>query len=147
MVIPWHLVSCFLVLLYHQYMKVLVFGTFDHIHPGHEYLLSEAEKRGALYVVVARDANVVRIKGRAPEQNEEERRQAILEKFPGASVYLGDPEDFLNPVREIQPNLILLGYDQQLPPGVYYEDLPCPVERAEAFQPEEFKSSLRRKTA
>ena len=125
-------------------MKVLVFGTFDRLHKGHRFLLTEASKRGALHVVVARDQNVLRIKGRLPEQNEETRKNALAREFPQASVLLGDPEDFLVPVRSLKPDLIILGYDQELPPQVRMEDLHTAVERLPPFEPETYKSSLRR---
>jgi FAD synthetase len=42
---------------------VMTFGTFDRLHPGHEYYLSEARKYGdCLITVVARDKTVVDIK-------------------------------------------------------------------------------------
>ena len=126
-------------------MRVLLFGTFDHLHPGHLFVFEEAKKRGDVSIVVARDRNVERIKGRAPDQNEEERRKTVLAAIPEAQVVLGDPGDFLAPVRSIKPDLILLGYDQRFPPGVTDADLPCPVERLPAFEPGKYKSSLRRK--
>lgn len=133
-------------LIHNSYMKILVFGTFDLLHPGHEYFLEQASSRGDLTVVVARDSTVRKIKGRAPVQHEQERRAAIVDRFPRATVILGnDAGDYLAPVRSVTPDLILLGYDQKLPPGVTERDLPCPVERAEAYQPERFKSSLMRK--
>ncbi len=125
-------------------MKVLVFGTFDLLHPGHEFLLKEASKRGELHVVVARDANVLRIKNRTPVHSEEERVQSVRSVVPDADVMLGDPADFLAPVRRVQPDLILLGYDQQLPPGVKEINLLCTVERLPPFEPEKYKSSLLR---
>ena len=125
-------------------MKVLMFGTFDRLHPGHEFVLEEGLKRGELHVVVARDITVEKIKGRKAKQSQEDRIQAIQEKFPKANVVLGTSGDYLQPVKAIAPDLILLGYDQKLPPGVGLEDLPCSVERLEAFEPERFKSSLRR---
>ncbi len=125
-------------------MRVLIFGTFDLLHPGHLFVFETARRRGDVTVVVARDANVARIKGRAPEQAETERAMAVRTAFPDASVILGDKTDFLSPVRAARPDLILLGYDQRLPPGVADADLPCPVERLAAFQPETHKSSLRR---
>jgi len=125
-------------------MRVLVFGTFDRLHPGHKFLLTEAGKRGDLTVVVARDANVRRIKGRLPTQNESERAEEIRRAFPRAGVILGDSEDYLRPIREQMPDLILLGYDQQLPPGIREEDFSCLTERLPAYKPERFKSSIRR---
>ncbi len=126
-------------------MKVLVFGTFDHLHPGHQFVLTEASTRGDLWVVIARDRNVQKLKGRTALQPEDERKRAVEDAFPGAHVVLGDATDFLVPVREITPDLILLGYDQALPPGVKESDLPCTVERLPAFEPERWKSSLLRK--
>jgi FAD synthetase len=125
-------------------MKVLVFGTFDLLHPGHRFVLSEAQKRGKLSVVVARDRNVQRIKGRFPVHDEDERMSHVRAAAPGATVVLGDAHDFLVPVRAIDPDLILLGYDQALPPGVKEEDLPYEIERLPAFHPEKYKTSILR---
>lgn len=126
-------------------MRVLLFGTFDRLHPGHRFVLTEAQKRGKLTIIVARDVTVQRHKGKLPMQSEEERRAAVSRAVPSARVLLGDSDDYLRPVRENAPDLILLGYDQGLPRKVKLEDLPCPVERLPAFRPELYKSSLRRK--
>ena len=126
-------------------MRVLTFGTFDHFHPGHAAYLSQAASRGDLFVVVARDANVERIKGRRPDDDEATRTVAVRAAFLKATVVLGNSGDFLQPLREIKPDLLVLGYDQRLPPGVTEADLPCPVERAEPFEPGMYKSSLRKK--
>ncbi len=124
--------------------RVLVFGTFDGLHPGHRFVLTEAQKRGDVTAIVARDENVQKIKGRASVESEQVRMEAIQKEFPTVTVRLGHESDYLIPVREIQPDLILLGYDQKLPPGVSDNDLPYPVERLPAFEPERYKSSLLR---
>jgi FAD synthetase len=123
--------------------RVLTFGTFDVLHPGHLHYLSQAQERGELWVVVARDSTVLSIKGHSPIQSEQERLQGVQQAFPQAHALLGDPRDFTTPLRTVQPDLILLGYDQHLPPGVREEDLPCKVERASPLKPDEFKSSIR----
>lgn len=123
-------------------MKVLIFGTFDRLHPGHRFVLDEAEKRGEMYVVVARDVNVQHFKGHAPQQSETERQKGIQDAYPRAHVLLGHETDYLVPVHMVQPDCILLGYDQQLPPGIEEADLPCKIERLEPFEPEKYKSSL-----
>lgn len=120
----------------------MVFGTFDLFHPGHSSLLKQAQALGTVTVVVARSANVERIKGRKPMQSDEERAKAVKEAFPDADVILGDPNDFLVPIRERKPDVLLLGYDQALPPGLTESDLPCPVKRGEALRPDRYKSSL-----
>lgn len=124
-------------------MKVLVFGTFDRLHPGHRFVLTEALRRGAVTAVVARDTSVLAIKGHSPDQTERERLDAVQAAFPSVSVMLGDAADFLAPVRAVRPDLIVLGYDQRMPPGITEQDLPCAVERLPAFHPEVYKSSLR----
>ena len=125
-------------------MRVLVFGTFDNLHPGHMFLLHEAEARGELWVIVARDNTVEKLKGKTPTQSEDERKEALESALPNAHILLGDTEDYFTPVKEIAPDLILLGYDQQLPPGVKFDDFSCPVERVKPHKPEQYKSSLLR---
>lgn len=124
-------------------MRVLIFGTFDYLHAGHRYVIERALARGETWIVVARDETVVRIKGKRPRQSQEERLQVIAREYPSMHPILGDSADYLTPIREITPDLILLGYDQGLPPGVSMSDLPCVVERLPPFHPEQYKSSLR----
>lgn len=124
---------------------IMVFGTFDLLHPGHHFLVEEALRRGRVTVVVARSTNVEKIKGRSPVQNDEERLAAIRKAFPSVTVILGTDNDFLRPIRELKPDLLLFGYDQRLPPSITESDLKCRIERAEAFQPEKYKSSLMKK--
>ena len=123
----------------------MVFGTFDLLHPGHEFVLREAMKLGRVTIVVARAENVLRMKGRAPTESDAERCAALRKAFPEGNILLGDAKDFLVPVLSIAPDLILLGYDQKLPPGVTEQDLhPAVIERLPAFKPRQFKSSLLR---
>ncbi len=126
-------------------MRVLTFGTFDHLHPGHLSYLSQAQKKGELFVVIARDENVRKIKNLLPDHTEEERAAAVRAAFPRATVVLGDAHDFSRPLRDLKPDLLILGYDQHLPPGLSEASLPCPIERAEPFEPHLHKSSFKRK--
>lgn len=125
-------------------MKILTFGTFDHLHPGHVAYLNEAASKGDLFVIVARDAHVEQIKGVTPDQSEHDRLAALKDAFPDAQVVLGDAEDYRKPVRDINPDLIVMGYDQKLPPGVTEADVDCTILRAAPFDPEIHKSSLLR---
>ncbi|OGJ54671.1 hypothetical protein A3D11_00065 [Candidatus Peribacteria bacterium RIFCSPHIGHO2_02_FULL_49_16] len=128
-------------------MRVLVCGTFDCLHPGHRFFLDQAQKKGnELFIIVARDQSVEQIKGRAPVQAEKERLELLSSLYPEAHVVLGSlGGDFLKPVREIKPNVLCLGYDQKLPPGVIEKDIGCKIMRIPAFKPEEYKSSILRK--
>lgn len=127
-------------------MRVLVFGTFDRLHPGHWHFLEKALAFGELWIVVARDRTVAIIKGDRPAENETERKRALERAFPSAHVIFGDESDYLAPLRFVRPDRILLGYDQSLPPGIADKDLPCPVERLSAFEPEIWKSSILKRT-
>ena len=58
--------------------RVMCCGTFDYLHPGHLSFIEQAAALGdELYVVVARDENVQRIKGHYPDHREEDRKAAI----------------------------------------------------------------------
>lgn len=123
--------------------RVLVFGTFDYLHPGHVFVLSEAAKLGdELFVVVARDKNVEKIKRIRPTHNEEERAAAIEALDYVSDVRLGYEEwgKHLQVLEDVQPDIIVLGYDQKavIPEG------PWKVVRLEAFEPHKYKSSLLR---
>lgn len=136
------------VLYYHSMPpRVLTFGTFDHFHEGHRAYLSFAAKQGELFVIIARDANVQHIKGQGSDHSEDDRLQAVQEAFPGATVQLGDPDDYMQPIRDIGPDIIVLGYDQRMPPGLTEEALECKILRAEPHQPDTFKTSKIRKNS
>jgi len=94
-------------------MKVLVAGTFDILHPGHIYLLEEAAKLGDVYVIVARDRNVEKLKGRLPVFNERERMKIVESLRFVKKAVLGDTGDFFRAVVEIDPDIIFLGPDQE----------------------------------
>ena len=94
---------------------VMVFGTFDGVHPGHEYFFAEAKKLGdRLVVCIARDTIVEALKGRRPKRPEIERREALAESRSVDQVVYGDRElGSYRIVEEISPEVIALGYDQQ----------------------------------
>jgi cytidyltransferase-like protein len=130
-----------------QRCRVLCCGTFDHLHPGHESFLRQAAALGdELHVVVARDRNVQRIKGRLPDRKEAERLRQVQALGLVAVVRLGCPgADFLQVIRDIQPDVIALGYDQSPPPGLAKAFPHCRIETLQAHHPERYKSSLLRR--
>lgn len=123
---------------------VMVFGTFDLLHDGHRFLIREAQRMGRVTIVVARSTNVKKVKGFDPNEDDAARMMNLRTAFPQADVILGDPANFLTPIQSLKPDLLLLGYDQRLPPGITEVDLGVPFERAKAHKPEMFKSSLMR---
>lgn len=93
--------------------KVLTFGTFDIFHPGHEHYLKEAKKYGnELYVVVSRDKTVLEVKNRKTVNDENKRLEYVrsLDYVDGA--FLGSDGDKYKIIEEINPDVIVFGYDQ-----------------------------------
>jgi len=94
--------------------RVLVFGTFDGIHPGHEFFLRSAKARGTELVVgVARDAYVHQWKHRKPSKQEQRRLKEIQELPYVDSARLCDElTSTFRIVEDVTPDLIVLGHDQ-----------------------------------
>lgn len=91
--------------------RIVATGTFDVLHPGHIYYLSESKKLGdELWVIVARDANV-KHKPR-PIMPEEQRLRMVAGLKPVDHAVLGDKTDMFRPIEEIQPAVITIGFNQ-----------------------------------
>jgi len=133
--------------------KVLIFGTFDGLHLGHLNFFEQAKEYGDyLIVVVARDKTVKRIKNRFPSNNEIERLRTLQRCKLIDEARLGDENNPYIIIREINPDVICLGYDQR----AFTEDLPKELEKMklatkiykmEPFQPEKYHSLIRRARA
>ena len=94
--------------------KVMVFGTFDIFHKGHENFLQQARNHGDfLRVVMARDITVSKIKGYAPKYSEQERMNIIKKSALADEVVLGSLNDKYKVIRDYRPDIICLGYDQK----------------------------------
>src|SRR3989339_820475 len=116
--------------------KVMIFGTFDIIHPGHLYLFEEAKKLGdTLTVIVARDQTVLEVKGRAVQNNE---NLHIADK-----VILGNLADKYQVIKEEKPDIIALGYDQRAFVDSLNEtlDSKTKIVRLKPFKEDIYKSS------
>lgn len=127
---------------------VLAFGTFDLLHPGHEFFLRFAREQGVrLTVVIARDQTVERLKGRAPCDPEAQRKEAVRSLGIADEVLLGESDDHLRWIRERRPDLIVLGYDQTHFTDRLRGDLDAlglrdtRIVRAPSHDPERWKSS------
>jgi len=130
--------------------KIMVFGTFDMIHTGHEDLFRQARALANdpyLVVSLARDASVVRIKGAMPRHTEGERLTAIRMHPLVNEALLGDSSGYIEHIKQVAPDIIALGYDQS---GEYVQDLEHDLKvagltvrivRLAPFKPEEFKTS------
>lgn len=94
--------------------RIMIAGTFDLIHAGHIYLISEAAKLGNVYVVVATDKNRELFSGERPIIPQEQRLEIIKNLKNVKDARLGRSDnDTLKTVEEINPDIILLGPDQK----------------------------------
>jgi len=95
--------------------KVMVFGTFDRLHKGHLNFFQQAKKHGdKLIIVVARDENVKKIKGKLPKSNESKRLREARKAIERSSdrAILGQIKDPYQIIKKERPDVICLGYDQ-----------------------------------
>jgi histidine triad (HIT) family protein len=94
--------------------KVLVFGTFDHIHPGHKFFLNEAKKLGELYVSIASDQSIIKRKLKNPLKDERARVKDIASLKIAKSVSIGDKVlGQWSDIKRVEPNIVAIGYDQK----------------------------------
>ena len=92
---------------------VLAGGVFDIIHPGHIHTLNAAKALGdVLVVAIATDKTAEKMKKRPPLHNQELRRELVSCLTMVDSAIVGHENDIFETVKEIKPNIIVLGYDQ-----------------------------------
>ena len=93
----------------------MVFGTFDGLHPGHLNFFKQARDLapgGFLIVSVARDRNVLRIKGGLPVLREKQRMTLLKKTKLADRVVLAGIKNHLQHIVKVRPDIIALGYDQ-----------------------------------
>ncbi|WP_224269538.1 FAD synthase [Haloprofundus salinisoli] len=118
---------------------VIAQGTFDLLHPGHVHYLTEAASMGdELHVIVARRDNVTHKE--KPILSDRQRRDLVAALGVVDEAHLGHHEDIFVPIEEIQPDLIVLGYDQHhdkatIESALAARGIDCAVERASAREP------------
>jgi FAD synthetase len=134
---------------------VLATGVFDLLHLGHLRFLEASKKKGGpgsrLVVVVARDRTVYRRKGKGPIVPEDQRRELVAALRVVDRAILGREEiDLLGILREIKPNILCVGYDQDeiraaVTKLIRKQELPIRVIRIGSFGPIGFNSSSKLK--
>ena len=92
---------------------VLAGGVFDIIHPGHIHTLNAAKALGGVLIVaVATDKTAEKMKKRSPLHNQELRRELVSSLSMVDKAIVGHEDDIFQTVKEVKPNIIVLGYDQ-----------------------------------
>jgi len=109
-------------------------GTFDILHPGHvHYLQDAASYADELHVIVARKDNVTH---KAPPILSDHQRVEMVRALGVVDhARLGHPDDIFVPIEEIDPDVIVLGYDQHhdaegIRAALDERGIDCRVERA-----------------
>src|SRR4051812_28600039 len=126
--------------------RVMIFGVFDLLHPGHISFFNQAKKLGDFLIIsVARDANVKKVKGKLPIFGEKKRLEHIKQLKIANKVILGGINDPWPHIKKEKPYIIALGYDQKdyidnLKEQLQKHKLRIKVVRLKAFRPEVFKS-------
>jgi len=127
---------------------VLVFGTFDVVHPGHVSFLNQARRRGdRLIASIARDDFVAGFKGRKPVHTEEERLKRILKTGLVDEAHLSDPiPGTYSLIRRCEPDVVCLGHDQDvlkrdLQTWLAEHEVSLEVETLKPYRPDLYKSS------
>jgi cytidyltransferase-like protein len=130
--------------------RVMVFGTFDMVHKGHEDLFRQARALVPdpyLIVSVARDQSAERVKGQKPRNNEDVRLNNVTQVAGVDEALLGDEDGRMKHIVAMHPDIIALGYDQV---GEYVENLEKDIQaaglstkivRLKAYQPDIYKTS------
>lgn len=122
--------------------KVMVFGTFDSLHPGHLDFLKQAKAGDKhLTVVVARDKNVLKFKGKLPRRDERRRMEDVRKTGCADRVVLGQIRNIYKVISRVDPDILRIGYDQRVDIKKLKEVFSGPIERLKPYKPEIFKSS------
>jgi cytidyltransferase-like protein len=136
-----------------QNQIVMVFGTFDHLHAGHENMFAQARAiakkltNPLIVAIVARDKTVKQIKGRSPDNDEKSRVQTLAETGWADMTLIGDKKDKYIHIKKYRPAIIALGYDQfaftlQLEKLIIDLNLDAKIVRLTPYRPDIYKSSL-----
>ena len=92
---------------------VLAGGVFDIIHPGHIHTLNAAKALAdVLVVAIATDKTAQKMKKRPPLHNQELRRELVSCLSMVDKAVIGHEDNIFETVKEVKPNIIVLGYDQ-----------------------------------
>lgn len=97
--------------------RVLAFGSFDVIHPGHIKYLQAAKALGSeLVVIVARDDSIRMFKKKAPFFNEKDRLAMVGSLWMVDKAMLGNKittkAGIYRIIARLKPDVIAIGYDQ-----------------------------------
>src|SRR3989339_568334 len=119
--------------------KVLIFGKFDIVHPGHIYFITQAKKFGQVTAVLESDKMIKELKNYQPF-NAEKIRSKNLKQF-GVNVYLRNGEDAKTIIEKLKPDVLCFGHDQEFLRQMFSGLTNFAIKNIEPFGRGLFKSS------
>jgi len=136
-----------------QPTSIMLFGTFDHLHAGHQNFIEQAKAlapkntKPFVIAILARDKTVKQIKQSLPDNLEKIRKENLEETDWTDIVALGEKRDKYKVIRKYKPNIIALGYDQfafthQLKKLIIDLRLDTKIVRLSPYKPNIYKSSI-----
>ncbi|MCL1979222.1 MAG: adenylyltransferase/cytidyltransferase family protein [Methanomassiliicoccaceae archaeon] len=93
-------------------VRVMASGVFDIIHTGHIHYLQQAKALGDELIVVVACDDTVRKNKHEPITPESMRVKIVSSMKPVDKAILGKGGDIFDVVKEISPDIIVLGFDQ-----------------------------------
>lgn len=130
-------------------MTGLIFGSFDGLHPGHDFLINRASvKVNSLHVILARDSSIRYLKNREPRFKFSERKRSLEDRYENITVHEGDKDlGVYEKVVEIKPDIVIFGYDQlalkeDFESWMKKNKKSFTIDTIEAFKENIYKSSL-----
>ena len=96
--------------------RVMASGVCDRIHTGHVSYLEQAKALGDEWVVVVACDSTVRRRKHEPITPEDMRARIVGSLKPVDRVIIGQDGDMYDTVREVDPDIIVLGFDQTFDP-------------------------------
>jgi|TARA_Y100000310_G_scaffold316740_1_gene368846 FAD synthetase len=126
--------------------KVLIFGTYDIIHPGHLNFFNQARKHGKLTIIISRDKTVKAVKGRFPLNNETKRLANLKSINITENILLGNITNKYAIIKKLKPDVICIGYDQtsftdKLKQKIKEFNLTTKIIRLKPYKEKKYKSS------
>lgn len=122
--------------------KVIVFGSFDPLHNGHLDFFRQAKKLGDfLTIVVARDEEIMARKKRSVRFMQDTRLKVVLNTGLADKVILGDSVGKYSILKKEEPDIIAIGYDQEIPQTLKDELKQYRIITLKPHKPDKYKSS------
>jgi len=133
--------------------KIIAFGTFDGLHPGHFDFFRQAKKlapNSFLIISVARDENVKKIKGQKPDLSEKKRLTLVKKSKHIDKAVLASRTNYLSHILAEKPEIIALGYDQrayvaELKRDLKKKKLTARIVRLKSYKKQIYKNHLLKK--